>query len=70
MSWEVLDVLVLRVNDLSQLPAAHFLLVHPHIDSRVEAAGRPHIVTDDPSDSGAPATIAGKGNVDTMNIVI
>lgn len=62
VSWQVLNVLVLRVDDFSQLPATHFLLVHPHIDGSVEAAGRPHVVSDDPGDSGAPAAAAGEGN--------
>lgn len=62
MSWQVLDVFVLRVDDFSQLPATYFLLVYPHIDGSVEAAGRPHVVTDDPGDSGAPATAAGEVN--------
>lgn len=62
MPWKVLDVLMLRVDDFSQLPAAHFLLIHPHIDGRVEAVGCLHVVPDDPGDSGAPAAAAEEGN--------
>lgn len=52
---------MLRVDDLRQLPTAHLLLVHPHVDGGVEAAGRQHVVADDPGDGGAPAAAAGGG---------
>lgn len=35
-AWEVLDVLVLRVDDFSQLSALNLFFEHPHVDLLLE----------------------------------
>lgn len=52
---QILDVFMLRVDDLRQLPAVDHLLVDPHIDHCFEAARRLDIVPDYFGNGGAPA---------------
>lgn len=55
-SREVLDVLVLRVDDLAQLPAVHHLLKNVHLDRVVKLVKVLDVVTNDPGNCGAPET--------------
>lgn len=52
---QVLDVLMLRVDDLGEPPAAHLLLQHPHVHRVLEGAQPCRIAAHDLGDGRAPA---------------
>lgn len=51
---EVFDVLVLRIDDLGELPPVDHFLINPHVYHRVEAVGGLHVAPDYFGDGGAP----------------
>ena len=59
-----LDVLVLRVDDLSELATIHLLLEHPHLDLGLEPLGEPGGVgANKPGDGRAPVTAPDDANL-------
>lgn len=61
MAGKILDVLVIRVDDVGELAAVHRLLKHPHVDRGVEALVLGSVGTHDLGDGGAPADTVGGG---------
>lgn len=53
--WQVLHVFVLRVDDVSEPPASHLLLQHPHVHLVLEGAQPCCIGASDLGDDRAPA---------------
>lgn len=56
---QVLDILVLRVDDVREPPAAHLLLQHPHVHLALEAAQPSCVAAGDLGDGRAPARAEG-----------
>lgn len=52
--WQIFNIFMIRINDLSQLPALDHLFIHPHVHHRIKAVGGFDIVPDDLGNGGAP----------------
>lgn len=59
MPRQVLDILVLRVDDVREPPAAHLLLQHPHVHLALEAAQPRCVAAGDLGDGRAPGRAKG-----------
>lgn len=57
---QVLDILVLRVDDVREPPAAHLLFQHPHVHLALKAAQPSCIDADDLGDGRTPAEGTGR----------
>ena len=60
---QVFDVLVLGVDDVSQVLAVHLLLEDPHVHIVLELVRPQHIAADNLGDRRAPVTRADDGNL-------
>lgn len=66
VSRQVFDVLMLRVDDVSELPAVNVLFKHPHLHGGGKALQWPGIISNDLCDGWAPASKAKEVSSQTL----